>query len=365
MMDLKMIVNPDHMSQAAVDDTLTLLESRKYSGVISPHGWMDPGNWPRLWKLGGVAWPGHSQASSYVKEYREFRPRSTPYLSAWGYGADLGGLSHQPEPATDGGIKYPFKSYDGSVTFNRNKTGERTFDYNQEGVAQYGLYADWFEDLRRLGGEKLARDMWDGAEAYLQMWERAAGVPARDCAQSNGAFFRYGVGRIHLGDTPEGLLRRAGQPQQRNRAWSYCVKGKRNLHAADVAAFSSAGKVELVGSTARGHRVGGRAVGGPPRGLRSGITIRRVGRGNRLWVVRKGRVHAVGVVTRSLTRRPKALRQAVARLLSAQAIQGRPDFVPNPAQVKARATGRSLAGTSDPKLNAAFAMLCRLQVQGT
>ena len=68
MMDLKMIVNPDHMSQAGVDDTLTLLESRKYSGVISPHGWMDPGNWPRLWKLGGVALPGHSQASAYVKE---------------------------------------------------------------------------------------------------------------------------------------------------------------------------------------------------------------------------------------------------------------------------------------------------------
>src|SRR3954468_10189632 len=62
MMDLHMVVNPDHMSQAGVDDTLTLLESRKYSGVISPHGWMDPGNWPRLWKLGGIAFPGHSAA---------------------------------------------------------------------------------------------------------------------------------------------------------------------------------------------------------------------------------------------------------------------------------------------------------------
>src|SRR3954452_8284202 len=60
MMDLHMIVNPDHMSQAGVDDTLTLLETRRYSGVISPHGWMDPGNWPRLWKLGGMAFPGHS-----------------------------------------------------------------------------------------------------------------------------------------------------------------------------------------------------------------------------------------------------------------------------------------------------------------
>src|SRR3954449_3087742 len=48
MMDLHMIVNPDHMSQAGVDATLTELEARRYSGVISPHGWMDPGDWPRL-----------------------------------------------------------------------------------------------------------------------------------------------------------------------------------------------------------------------------------------------------------------------------------------------------------------------------
>ena len=63
MMDRHMIVNPDHMSQAGVDATLSLLEARHYSGVISPHGWMDPGNWPRIWKLGGLAWPGHSDAA--------------------------------------------------------------------------------------------------------------------------------------------------------------------------------------------------------------------------------------------------------------------------------------------------------------
>ena len=67
LMDKRMIVNPDHMSQAAVDATLTLLEKRGYSGVISPHGWMDPGNWPRLWKLGGLAFPGHSNADQYVQ----------------------------------------------------------------------------------------------------------------------------------------------------------------------------------------------------------------------------------------------------------------------------------------------------------
>ena len=28
---------------------------------------MDPGNWPRLWKLGGLAFPGHSDGDEYVK----------------------------------------------------------------------------------------------------------------------------------------------------------------------------------------------------------------------------------------------------------------------------------------------------------
>src|SRR4051794_34278077 len=104
MMDLHMIVNPDHMSQAGVDATLDLLEARKYSGVISPHGWMDPGNWPRLWKLGGMAFPGHSVASDYVKDWKDYRPKKTPYAFGWGYGADLGGLSHQPDPPADGSI---------------------------------------------------------------------------------------------------------------------------------------------------------------------------------------------------------------------------------------------------------------------
>ena len=49
-------------------------------------------------------------------------------------------------------MKYPFKSYDGKVTFQRPRTGERSLDYTKEGVAHYGLYPEWFEELRRLGG---------------------------------------------------------------------------------------------------------------------------------------------------------------------------------------------------------------------
>jgi hypothetical protein len=376
MMDLGMIVNPDHMSQAGVDDTLTLLESRDYSGVISPHGWMDPGNWPRLWKLGGVAFPGHSRASDYVKEWQKYRPKSTPYAFGWGYGADLGGLSHQPD--VDGKISYPFQSFDGSVTFDREKTGERTFDYSTDGVAHYGLYADWFEDLRRRGGDQLAQDMMGGAEAYLEMWERANGIARTECHTSHGGLTSRGRGELRLGDDWETLLRKAGQPQQRTRAWSWCVEGRSGRDAADVAVLNAEGAVELVGSTARGRKAGGVAVGAKlskrlrarTKALGKSIRTRRSGKVTWVYYLRKGRVRAVGVGTRKLAKSRKAMKADVKLLRTAKASQTpHPAFVPSEATAKAVTAGgglegRALAGSPDPRLNSAMLLLCLLQVRG-
>jgi hypothetical protein len=366
MMERHMIINPDHMSQRAVDDTLTLAEAHHYSGLISPHGWMDPGNWPRLWKLGGVAWPGHSEATGYVKDYEKYRPKRTPYLLGWGYGADMGGISNQPA-ARAGGVHYPFKSYDGRVSFDRQHTGERTFDYTKDGVAHYGLYADWFEDLRHVGGAKFARDMANGAEAYLEMWERASGIRAPGCRSRRHHVRARKLGLLRLGDRWETLLRRAGQPQQRTRAWSWCVRGRRRRHAADVAELSPGGRVELVGSTALGRAAAGIAVGARARSLRGvarsagqRVFVGRVRRTAFVYAVRRGRVRAVGVATRALVRRPARLRAAMRRLLKARASQARRTFEPNPTSRSARVTGTTLAGSSDPRLNRALALLCSL-----
>jgi hypothetical protein len=366
MMDLGMIVNPDHMSQAGVDETLSLLESRRYSGVISPHGWMDPGNWPRLWKLGGLAFPGHSAADAYVTDWRDYRPRATPFLFGWGYGADLGGLSHQPSPPkASGTISYPFKSYDGKVTFERQKTGDRTFDYRSEGVAHYGLYADWFADLRRLGGARMADDMSEGAEAYLQMWERAVGVPNRGCFASRGGLGRNGRGPVRLGRTWRALLDAAGQPQQRTRAWSWCVGGRANAHAADVAVLSRTGRVDLVGTTARGrHAIGLRIGGAAPRGGRPlGDGMRLLSSESRRYVVaaRAGRVRALAVTTTRFAASPRAVRQAMRRVLHARASNAPRRFVPAAAQATSRGLeGRVLATSADARTSEQLALLCSL-----
>ena len=365
MIERKMIINPDHMSQKAVDDTLTLAEAHRYSGVISPHGWMDPGNWPRIWKLGGLAFPDSDTSTGFVDAYKKFRPKRTPFMLGWGYGADLGGLAEQPE-ARAGSVEYPFKSYDGKVTFDRQTSGERTFDYNQEGVAHYGLYADWFEDLRGLGGSSMVRDMASGAEAYLQMWERASGIRTPNCRPQRFRVNARGLGRIRLGAKWEDVLRVNGQPQQRDRAWTWCVRGPGNGSKADVAELTAGGRVELAGSTALTRSADGVPVGARAarlRGVRSvgGGVFARDGRASSfVYSVSGGRVRAVAVATRALARNASALRAAMSRLLKARATQATRRFEPNTAQGSARITGATFAGSRDSRVNEALAVLCGL-----
>ncbi len=54
-------------------------------------------------------------------------------------------------------VDYPFKSFDGSTTLDRQTSGQRVFDINVDGVAHYGLYPDWIEDLRMLAGDRIIK----------------------------------------------------------------------------------------------------------------------------------------------------------------------------------------------------------------
>jgi hypothetical protein len=60
------------------------------------------------------------------------------------------------------------------VSFARQTTGERTFEYNSDGVAHYGLLPDLLADMaRRPDGRKAMGLLFRSAEAYLRMWELA------------------------------------------------------------------------------------------------------------------------------------------------------------------------------------------------
>jgi hypothetical protein len=56
--------------------------------------------------------------------------------------------------------------------FTKSKTGNRTWDYTTEGVAHYGLMADFMKDVRERNLAVHNRLM-DSAEYFAQMWEKA------------------------------------------------------------------------------------------------------------------------------------------------------------------------------------------------
>jgi hypothetical protein len=275
---------------------------------------MDARNWPRIYNLGGMAFPDSNGASQFVADWRKYRPQSPPYYLGWGYGADLGGLASQPDPSSANAISYPFKSLDGSVTFQRQRTGDRTFDYNTEGVAHYGLYPDWLEEVRKLGGPGIAQDMLHGTETYLEMWERAEGIKAYQCLPKRAKLTRRGLGNLRFGLGPDELLRSAGQPLRRTQSWTYCVKGGKGNSSAD-AVLTPEGKVVLVASNAPGHRAKGIAPGarasllrGRAKPIGHKVWVTRLGKRRVAYVVRKGKVRTVAVATKELRGR-KALRK--------------------------------------------------------
>ncbi|RFU36863.1 Coagulation factor 5/8 type domain-containing protein [Actinomadura logoneensis] len=177
MIKRKMIIQIDHMSVKAADQTLTLLEQAHYPGVISSHSWTDPGFYERIYRLGGMITEYGSPADQFAGGWRTakqaFQQAGGQGLFGFGYGLDANGFGKLPAPRAGGDVQYPFTALSG-VTLDRLRTGLRTWDVNADGVANYGLVPDWIEDIRKTDGPELTGDLANGAEAYLRMWERTA-----------------------------------------------------------------------------------------------------------------------------------------------------------------------------------------------
>jgi hypothetical protein len=313
-----MIFDPDHMSVKGRRAAMNQIEKMDYSGVISSHSWATPDAYPRIYQAGGFITPYAGDSTGFVEKWRRHLGWADKrYYFGFGYGADINGLGAQGNPRGAGvanKVTYPFKGLNG-VRVDRQRAGKRVYDINVDGVAQYGLYPDWIEDLGKVAGaqqkgagDKIVDDMARGAEAYLQMWERAVGVPGPSCRAARARLTRRGLGRLRLGLADGALLRRAGQPARRpGRAWRWCVKGKRNGKAKAVAVLSPEGRVALVGGTARGHRA--RGIGRGARMDGRGLRVRRAGGGKRfVYGVRRGRVRFVAVTSKQVASSRKRLR---------------------------------------------------------
>jgi microsomal dipeptidase-like Zn-dependent dipeptidase len=178
MMRRGMIVEIDHMSVKAADQTLDILEAAAYPGVISSHSWEDTTYLPRIYAVGGMVTQYGHAAAEFVAEWQRTKAVRERYgVRGYGFGMDSNGFGPQPSarPNNAGNpVRYPFTSLDGSVTLNRLTTGQRTWDVNVDGVSNYGLVPDWVQDLKTLGGQALADELLMGPEQYLRTWEGAA-----------------------------------------------------------------------------------------------------------------------------------------------------------------------------------------------
>ncbi len=184
MIKRNMIVELDHMSAKAAGRALDILESEAYPGAVSSHDWMSDSYMDRLYALGGFAAQYGHQADAFVKQWDETKDVREKYNVGYAYGTDMNGFGGTAGPSSAAGkINYPFTDSHGT-TFTKQVTGNRTWDYNAEGVSQYGMVPDWLESLRTLAGDDIIDDLNAGSQSYLNTWAATTGfVPSANLAR--------------------------------------------------------------------------------------------------------------------------------------------------------------------------------------
>jgi microsomal dipeptidase-like Zn-dependent dipeptidase len=181
LMDNHMMIELDHLSERARLRVLEIAEERDYP-VVSSHtgsgGVWTASDLERLYSVGGFATARPETAANLARtilSFRRFKRKGEPL--GLGLGTDTGGFSAAPEPdpaAEERPLVYPFRSYDGKVSFVCQVAGGRKFDLNKDGIAQYGMYADLLAYMRQqTGGKRASRLLFNSAEAYLRSWRHA------------------------------------------------------------------------------------------------------------------------------------------------------------------------------------------------
>ena len=317
------IIQLDHMDSKTATAALSIIQSAHYSGAVSAHCCSSPQLFQGIYATGGFISAPVAPAAAFATTLGKDQALSDPkYHFGFGYGSDMNGLAEQPGPSAPA-ISYPFKSYDGRVTFTEEQWGQRKFNLNTDGMANYGLYADWLHQLQVVGGRALMSQMFQGAEGYLEMWERADGVPSTSCRVDSERFSGVGLGRsLRLGEGTVSALYSAGQPVSRpGRSYRYCVSGAGSGAGTPVSAvFNSRGRIALIASSAAGDSAGGvrpgaraSVLGRRARRVASGLWVGRRGGGSRfVYGVRGGRVIFVGVTTSQVAASAAGLRADVA-----------------------------------------------------
>jgi uncharacterized protein len=213
--------------------------------VISSHSWANDVVYQRIYQLDGVIAPRTAPPTGSSTEWARHRdwadehgPRGLPF--GIGYGADTNGLGLTAGPRSDPAqpVDYDegWQAPIGDVTIGQHTSGVRTYDITEDGVAHYGLFADWFHELRALSREKSRPPALEAAPRAAHRGHAGRPRPTCSCgsarctaATTASTTSPTQLEDLHalLGLNVEGFLTAAGQPLDRDgAAYVYCVEGE-------------------------------------------------------------------------------------------------------------------------------------------
>jgi microsomal dipeptidase-like Zn-dependent dipeptidase len=209
LMKRGMILEADHMSPNTYEDFLKIVREHQYPFVFS-HGLTHQqvrgfDTWKEPLALGGAAYPMMAEfsypgacsgntsqdfAAALTQHIRQ-RKEANAFVAV-GLGSDNGGFvamwssvkqAHDKPGASaqcsPKAVAYPFKSFDGSITFDKMAMGDRgAVDYNSEGMTTIGQLPDALEEMRRNAADKSFDDevlapLFRSAEGYVRTWEKS------------------------------------------------------------------------------------------------------------------------------------------------------------------------------------------------
>ena len=181
-------------------------------------------------------------------------------------------------------------------------------------MAHYGLFPDWWEDIRRVGGGAAVRDMARGAEAYLQAWERVYGIGFGCKSARAQRFARWGLAACACATPPPSCCDGEASPRSAATGPGAGACAARRTAARGSRRRSRPGAGWRWWDT-RGSERGprGRGCAGTGHGThgRRAVRAERGPKARFVYGVRAGRVRFAAVATRAASKDRTALRRYV------------------------------------------------------
>ena len=200
-----MLIDIDHMSDISKNETITIAEAQSVgngpsrisgyplnSGHAGLRGFFAPGTgrspsdvnersmssaqYSAISRLHGMAGIGSANVNAYewADSYQHvIAAMGNPSMASSGavgaFGTDTDGLAMGMGRRPGSSVRY-------SSSFPMSGLGTKTWNYNTDGVAHYGMLWDFLEDVKTStapkGNDLVENNLMNGAEYFFQTWKK-------------------------------------------------------------------------------------------------------------------------------------------------------------------------------------------------